>query len=102
MTKNIAHGLHFGHIAGWCRGALGVDVAHLSVRIQHGQSLTHGALATFTGGGHHIGPVRGGAIAGQLRVDFRAARFGMFQLIEHQDTAAAGDHTPIAVGIIGA
>ncbi len=42
------------------------------------------------------------AIAGDLGVDLRAAGLRVFQFLEHDHAAAAGDHEAVAVGVEGA
>src|SRR5690606_25264375 len=84
----------------WRGGAVRVDVVDRPPRGGHG--LQHAARGTFTGGGHHVVAVGGGAVAGEFRVDGGAARQGMVERLDHQHTAAAGDDEAVALRVIGA
>src|SRR3546814_5535170 len=48
-----------------------------------------------------VDAVGGHAVAGQLGVDARAARLGVFVFLQHQHAAAAGDDEAVASGVVG-
>src|SRR5690606_30101982 len=79
-------------------GAVGVDVG--DGRAHGGQGGLHAAHGAFAAGGDHVGAIRGGAVAGDLGVDLRAARPGVLELLEHHHAAAAGDDEAVAVGVV--
>ena len=83
------------------RGGVRVDVVDLdALQVFHG--LAHAPHRTLAGGGDHVVPVGGGAVAGDLAVDPRAAGLGVLVFLQHQHTGAAGDDEAVAVHVIGA
>ncbi len=101
LTEHPAHRFHFSDIPDRGRGAVGVDVGHFSIFGQSLQRQPHRPLAALAGGGDHVVTIRGGGKAGDLGVDLRTARLGMFEAFEHNDAAAAGDDEAVAVGVEG-
>ena len=81
MRVDVVHFVRF-HAAGGERHAHRVD----------------GAAALWVGGGEVVG-VAGGAVAGQLGVDARAALLGVLQLFQHQHAGALADHEPVAAAV---
>ena len=64
--------------------------------------MLHAARRAFARRRHHVEAVGGRAVAGELGVDLRAARLGVFEFLEHQHAGAAGDDEAVAIGVIGA
>ena len=76
---------------------MGVDVVNRVRDVC--QRHFHAAHRAFTGGFDHVEAVRGGAVAGDLRVDLRVPLQRVFILLQHHDTAAAGDDEPVPVRV---
>src|SRR5690606_39223990 len=66
-----------------------------------GQRLAHAADRAFAGRGDHVVAIGGGTVADDFGVDFRAAGFRVFQFLDHQHAAAAGDDEAVALGVVG-
>ena len=102
LAEDAADRLDLADVADRRRGAVGVDVADAAPCGQRREREAHRALAADAGGRHHVVAVGGGAVAGDLGVDFRAAGAGVLELLEHHHAAAAGDDEAVAVGVEGA
>ncbi len=100
VTKDFFDGFQFADIAYRGTGTVSIDIIHRFCHFLQG--LLHAAYRPFAGGLHHIEAVGSGAVADQFGVNGRAASFGVLQLFEHQHSATAGDHKPVAIDIIGA
>jgi hypothetical protein len=61
----------------------------------------HGTRRAFTirGRGCHVIRVSRKAVSGEFTVDFRAAGFGMFQFLHHNDSCAFANHKTVAITI---
>ena len=101
-AKDAADRLHLGHVAHDGRGAVRVDIVDLAARRQGGHGQFHRPLSALARGGDHVVAVRGGAVTRDFAIDFRAARQGVRQFLEHHHTAAPGDDEPVTGGVIGA
>ena len=87
------------HVAYRRRGAVRVQVVDWGINAVHRH--LHAAHRTFAGWSNHVSAVRRCAVAHDLSVDVRATRQSVFQLFNHNHTAAASDNKTVAVCIIG-
>src|SRR3546814_3263409 len=105
LAEHLADRLQLGNVAGRRRGAVGVDIVDrrvVTVAAGLVQCLLHAAHRALARRCHHVGAVRGGAIADQFGIDLGAARLGVLEFFHDQDAAAAGDDETVAVLVIGA
>mmetsp|Transcript_24793 Transcript_24793/g.45292 ORF Transcript_24793/g.45292 Transcript_24793/m.45292 type:complete len:325 (-) Transcript_24793:310-1284(-) len=103
--ENVFHGAKLLQVANRGRGAVRVDVVHLLVAsevVGLGDGQLHARLAAHARGGHHVEPVRVGAVPHELSVDLGPARFGVLQLFEDHDAAPTRNHEPVAGLVEGA
>ena len=77
---------------------MGVQIVNRRIYAFHRH--LHAANRTFTGRGNHICAIGSCAVANDFSIDVRAARQSMFQLFNHNHTAAASNNETITVGII--
>ena len=99
-AEHLADRLDLLDVADRRRGGVRIDV--VDRRVDPFERHLHAAHRALAGRRHHVVAVGGGAIAGHLGVDFRAARLGVLKLFEHQHAGAAGDDEAVAVAVIGA
>src|SRR5439155_25223491 len=59
----------------------------------------HGALARRR---HHVEAIGGGAVAADLTVNAPAARFGVFELLQHQHARPASNYETITISVVSA
>ena len=94
--------LRFADVSLWGRSAVRVDVGNFfrtqPRRAQRHFHATSCAFAFGRRGGHVIGVGRV-SVAYQLGVNFRAARFGMFELLQHDDAGPFAHHETVARGV---
>ena len=103
-AEGLAHRLQLDDVARRGRSAVGVEVIDLAHRraVQPRQRHAHAAHRALARRRHHVGAIRGHAIADQLGQDRRTAGDRVFVLLQHQHAAAAGDDEAIAVRVIRA
>ena len=77
-----------------------VDV--IDRRLHRGERHLHAAHRAFARWLHHVGAVGGGAIAGDLGIDFRAARFGVVEFFKDENAGTASDDEAVTIGVVGA
>mmetsp|Transcript_24466 Transcript_24466/g.42857 ORF Transcript_24466/g.42857 Transcript_24466/m.42857 type:complete len:362 (+) Transcript_24466:399-1484(+) len=71
----------------------------MRIGIVHGQF--HASFSTHSRRRDHVVPVRIGTVSHELRVNLRAARLGVLELLQDDDPPAAGDAEPVAALVEG-
>src|SRR5690606_15453021 len=100
VAEHFADAADLGNVAYRGGGAVGVQVVDRGV--DGGQGLLHAADRAFTARGDHVVTVAGCAVADDFCVDLGTAGQGVFQLLDHDHAATAGDDEAVTLGVVGA